>query len=128
MNPELMNSLVLAYLGDSIIELMVREYLIRNSASKKVNDLYHEATHFVSSDAHADFVGHCLENKFFTEHETAIYKRGRNTRNHKNETAQHRHSTGFEALIGYLYLNDEKARIDEIFAEFIRFVSETDLK
>lgn len=128
MNPELMNSLVLAYLGDSIIELMAREYLIRNSESKKVNDLYHEATHFVSSDAHASFVTHCLKNSFFTEHEVSIYKRGRNTKNHKNETAQHRHSTGFEALIGYLYLNENKARIDEIFAEFIRYVNETDLK
>lgn len=128
MNPEFVNCLVLAYLGDSVIELMTREHLIRTSDKKKVNELYQQATHFVSSKAHADFIHHCLSVSFLTDEEITIYKRGRNTKNHKNETAEHRCSTGFEALIGYLYLQQNQLRIDEIFAEFVRYVRETDLK
>lgn len=128
MNPEFMNSMVLAYLGDSVIELMVREYLIKESGLMKVNDLYQRATHFVSSKAHANFIHHCLDISFLNDEEVSIYKRGRNTKNNKNETAEHRCSTGLEALIGYLYLKNDNERIEEIFKEFIRFVNETDLK
>lgn len=128
MNPELMNSQVLAYLGDSVIELMTRDYLIKESGLMKVNELYQKATHFVSAKAHADFIHHCLEISFFNEKEVGLYKRGRNTKNNKNETAEHRYSTGFEALIGYLYLKEDKKRIEEIFQEFISYVNETNLK
>lgn len=128
MNPEFINSMVLAYLGDSVVELMARDYLIKESGLKKVNELYQRATHFVSSKAHADFIHYCLEKQFLTEEEVAIYKRGRNTKNHKNETAQHRCSTGFEALIGYLYLKNDNERIKVIFAEFIKYVNETNLR
>ncbi len=128
MNPDFINSMVLAYLGDSIIEFMARDYLIKESGLKKVNELYQRATHFVSSKAHADFIHYCMDIQFLTDIEVAIYKRGRNTKNHKNETAEHRCSTGFEALIGYLYLNDDNDRIHEIFAEFIKYVDETNLK
>ncbi len=128
MNPEFVNSLVLAYLGDSVIELMAREFLIRTSDKKKVNELYQQATHFVSSKAHADFIHHCLDVSFLTDDEITIYKRGRNTKNHKNETAEHRCSTGFEALIGYLYLQQNQTRINEIFSEFVKYVNETELR
>lgn len=128
MDPEFINSMVLAYLGDSVVELMARDYLIKESGLKKVNELYQRATHFVSSKAHADFIHYCLEKQFLTEEEVAIYKRGRNTKNHKNETAQHRCSTGFEALIGYLYLKNDNERIKVIFAEFIKYVNETNLR
>lgn len=128
MNPEFINSMVLAYLGDSVIELMAREYLIKESGLKKVNELYQKATHFVSSKAHADFIHYCLDNQFLTEKEISIYKRGRNTKNHKNETAEHRCSTGFEALIGYLYLENDHDRIKDIFDELIEYVNETNLK
>lgn len=67
MNSEFINSMVLAYLGDSVIELMAREYLIKESGLKKVNELYQKATHFVSSKAHADFIHYCLDNQFLTE-------------------------------------------------------------
>lgn len=128
MNPEFINSMVLAYLGDSIIELMTRDYLIKESGLKKVNELYQKATYFVSSKAHADFIHYCLDKQFLTEEEIGIYKRGRNTKNRKNETAEHRCSTGFEALIGYLYLREDHERIKEIFIEFVNYVNEINLK
>ena len=49
MNPDFINPLVLAYLGDSVLELLVRDYLVKESELKKVNELCQEATHFVSS-------------------------------------------------------------------------------
>ena len=55
MNPDFINPLVLAYLGDSVLELLVREYLIKNDL-QKVNELYQKATHYVSSKAHEDFI------------------------------------------------------------------------
>lgn len=128
MNPEFVNSLVLAYLGDSIIEFLARDYLIKESGLKKVNELYQKATHFVSSKAHADFIHHCLQQQFLTDQEISIYKRGRNTKGHKNETPEHRCSTGFEALIGYLYLQNDQERIKAIFDEFVRHVDETNLR
>lgn len=51
MNPDFINPLVLAYLGDSVLELLVRDYLVKES-ELKVNELCQEATHFVSSLSH----------------------------------------------------------------------------
>ena len=105
MNPDFINPLVLAYLGDSVLELLVREYLIKNDL-QKVNELYQKATHYVSSKAHEDFILYILEQNFLTEKEVGIFKRGRNTKTNKRDTKEHRYSTGFECLIGYLYLNN----------------------
>ena len=52
MNPDFINPLVLAYLGDSVLELLVRDYLVKESELKKVNELCQEPTHFVSSLSH----------------------------------------------------------------------------
>ncbi|RHM61481.1 MULTISPECIES: ribonuclease III domain-containing protein [Coprobacillaceae] len=115
MNPDFVNPMVLAYLGDSIIELMTREYLIRESGLAKPHELYQAARNYVSSQGHAGFIFYCLENNLLSEQEIKIYKRGRNAKNNKNETNEHRHSTGLEALFGHLYLNDQKDRMNELF-------------
>lgn len=129
MKPDFINPMVLAYLGDSIIELKVREYLIKESGLAKPKELYEEATKYVTSHAHAHFMFYALENQLLTEKEVAIYKHGRNTKNTKNETNDHRHSTGFEALIGHLYLEENSQRIDEIFSMFKYFIeNEMNLK
>ena len=120
MNPDFINPLVLAYLGDSVLELLVRDYLVKESELKKVNELCQEATHFVSSLSHEKFILHLLETDFL--------KRGRNTKTSKSDTKEHRYSTGFECLIGHLYLNECKDRIYEIFDEFKRYVNETNLR
>ena len=73
MNPDFINPLVLAYLGDSVLELLVREYLIKNDL-QKVNELYQKATHYVSSKAHEDFILYILEQNFLTEKEVGIFK------------------------------------------------------
>ena len=81
MNPDFINPLVLAYLGDSVLELLVRDYLVKESELKKVNELCQEATHFVSSLSHEKFILHLLEIDFLTEKEVGIFKRGRKRNN-----------------------------------------------
>ena len=117
MNPDFINPLVLAYLGDSVLELLVREYLIKNDL-QKVNELYQKATHYVSSKAHEDFILYILEQNFLTEKEVGIFKRGRNTKTNKRDSKEHRYSTGFECL------NNQQERIYEIFDEFKKRVNE----
>lgn len=65
MNPDFINPLVLAYLGDSVLELLVRDYLVKESELKKVNELCQEATHFVSSLSHGKIYFTFIRNKFF---------------------------------------------------------------
>ncbi|MFV0394756.1 MAG: Mini-ribonuclease 3 [Coprobacillaceae bacterium] len=116
MRADLMNPLILAYLGDGVFETMVREYLVVELEICKPNDLQKKAITFVSAAAQRKFIETALENEWLSEKEIDIYKRGRNTKTGKNETVDHSYSTGFEAIIGQLHLEDNKARIDEIFA------------
>ncbi len=111
------NSLVLAYLGDSIYEIYVREYLI-NSNINKVKELQEESKKYVSAKSQAYFLKNLLDNDFFKEEELDIIKRGRNAKvssHPKNiDIVTYKHATALETLIGYLYLNNNKNRIDEI--------------
>ena len=117
-----MNSLVLAYLGDSVYEVIVRKYLIDKGICK-VNELQKESIKFVSAKNQAEYLKEMLDNSFFSEEELSIIITARNHKNnHKPKNCDiitYKYATGFEALIGYLYLNDKKDRIYEIF-DFIR--------
>ncbi len=128
MKPELINPLTLAYLGDAVFEVYVREYLIVEKNILKPDLLAKEAINYVSASAHASFMHAALENNWLTEEEIAIYKRGRNAkvkRHNKNvNVLEHNQSSGFECLIGYLYLVEKQNRIDEIFEYFKKFVGE----
>lgn len=119
-----MSPLVLAYLGDTVYESYVREYLIKQNINKKVNDLHKSAVKYVKAKAQATII-HELESEL-TEEELRIYKRGRNQKSNtspKNaDIIDYKNATGFEALIGYLYLNDEKERLQYIVKEGIRIV------
>ncbi len=116
MRPELINALTLAYLGDAYFELLVREYLIRETDISKSYEYQKNAIVFVNAKSHMAFMYYAMENQLLSEKEIDIYKRGRNSKSgSKNETVAHSHSTGFEAIIGHLYLEDNKERIQEIF-------------
>lgn len=110
------NVLVLAYLGDSIYEIYVREYLI-NKNIVKINDLQQEAILYVSAKAQSDFVNKLIENNILLDKEIDIFKRARNHKqNHKPKNTDiitYKNATGLESVIGYLYLND-KERLDYI--------------
>lgn len=129
MKPELIHPLVLAYLGDGVFEVYVREYLVKECQLAKPDLLQKRATFYVSARAQAGFMKYAIENELLSEEEIGIYKRGRNaksTRTMKNTSViTHNQSSGFEALIGHLYLIEKKDRISEIFEMYKRYVDET---
>ncbi len=115
-----MNNLVLAYLGDAVYELYVREFLIHNGLSK-VKDLQNSAVKYVSAEAQANILEELINNGIIREEELDIIKRGRNAHSHYNKSTDiitYKKSTGFETLIGYLYLNN-RDRLDEIMKEVL---------
>lgn len=123
-NPQLINSLALAYLGDSIYEVYVREYLLKNNIVK-VNELQKSAVKYVSAKGQYKYLISMIENKFLTEEEITIVNRARNHKSHtspKNtDIITYKYSTGLEALIGYLYLSNKKSRINDIMNYIFNF-------
>ena len=111
------NSLVLAYLGDTIYEDYIREYLIRSGIGN-VNDLQKASIKFVSAKAQCDILKRLISENFFNVEELTIIKRARNHKSishPKNcDIVTYRYATGFEALIGYLKLEGNINRIEEI--------------
>lgn len=120
----IISPLVLAYLGDTVYESYVREYLIKKNINKKVNDLHKSAIKYVNAKAQATVI-HAIEDEL-TEDEERIYKRGRNQKSHtspKNaDIIDYKHATGFEALIGYLHLNNESDRLNYIISKGIDII------
>ena len=106
----------LAYLGDCVLELCVREWLVRKGLSSSAT-LNSEALAFVRASAQAEAMKKILP--LLSEEEEAVFRRGRNighTNVPKSATvAQYRNATGMEALFGYLHLLGRKDRIDELF-------------
>ena len=117
----MMSPLTWAYIGDSVYELYIRNYLV-NTTHLKPHKLHIEAIKYVKAKAQAEILNK-LE-KELTEKEKEIVKRGRNAENHhlpKNATVQeYMYSTGFEALIGYLYLTKQDDRLSKILEKCIR--------
>ena len=110
-----MENLVLAYLGDAVYELYVREYLIKKGFGK-VNDLQNESLKYVSATSQRKILEHLIDKNILTSEELDIINRGRNAQSHRSKTTDivtYHKSTGFECLIGYLYQNN-KSRLDEI--------------
>ena len=107
----------LAYLGDCIIELCVREYLVESGVSSSA-ELNKRALEFVRAAAQAEAMKNLLP--LLDEEENAVFHRGRNL-GHTNTpraatVAQYRAATGMEALFGYLHLAGKQERIKELFA------------
>lgn len=113
----------LAFLGDAVWSLVVREYLIENGEGKG-KKLQKESISFVSAKAQASFYESLHEEKYLSEYEEEIFHRGRNSNTGavpKNTDVQvYRMSTGFEAMIGALHLENKDERIQEIFREVLK--------
>lgn len=117
MNTDSMNVITLAYLGDSVYEVYIREYLI-NKGIVYVDDLQREAIKYVSAKSQAKILDYLVNNNYLSEEEVNIVKRGRNYKrdSHPKNTdiITYKKSTGFECLVGYLYLSKNINRLDEI--------------
>lgn len=124
-NPRLINGLALAYVGDAIYELRIREYLIRQGQTKP-NILHTQATTYVSAKAQAFLIDQLVESDKLTEDEMDFFKRGRNAKSYskaKNTDAQtYSFSTGFEAVMGYLHLTEQSERLNELVDWCIRTI------
>ena len=111
------SALTLAYIGDCIYDLVIRSVVIFHS-KKAVNDLHKKTTRFVKAETQAVMIQGLIDNEILTEEEKAVYKRGRNTKSHtmaKNASIiAYRKATGFEAVLGYLYLTDQMERLLEL--------------
>lgn len=115
-DPKRLSPLNLAFIGDAVFELFVRERLVC-MGNRPVNDLHREAVKQVCSSAQAQFAKNLLP--ILTPEETEILRHGRNAHtNHvpKNSAVADYHAaTAFETLFGYLYLNGELDRLKELF-------------
>ena len=111
------NVLVLAYMGDTVYEDYIRKCLI-NKGIGNVNDLQTEALKYVSAKAQAKFIQYMIDNNLLSESELDIVKRARNykTTSHPKscDIITYKYATGLEALIGYLYLDNNIERLNEI--------------
>ncbi len=107
--------LTLAFIGDVVYDLIIRTLVVENG-NAPVNKLHRKVSSLVKAPAQMELF-HRIEDRL-TEEEMAVYKRGRNAKSFtsaKNASiTEYRSATGFEALIGYLYLNNEFSRILDI--------------
>ena len=115
--PNLYSPLTLAFVGDGVYELYVRTRLMQKG-NLQANKLHKLAIHYVKAAAQAGSI-HAIMDKL-SEEEVAVYKRGRNAKSAtvpKNaDVAQYRMATGFEALLGFLYLGGRAERLREVMA------------
>lgn len=110
-----MSPLVWAYMGDAVYEKFIREYVIRQGLCK--NGLLHKKSiKYVSAKGQSQILKEIED--FLTDEEKDIVRRGRNSNPHstaKNaDIVEYKYATGFEALIGWLYLNEKEERLEEI--------------
>ena len=109
--------LTLAYIGDCVYELTIRTLLV-NKGNAPVNKLNKKASDLAKAPTQSKMISMLVENELLTGEELAVYKRGRNAKSFstaKNATvSDYRRATGFEALMGYLYLKEDFSRILEL--------------
>lgn len=107
--------LTLAYLGDAVYEIIIRTIIVEK-ANAPVNKLHKRSSALVKAETQANIIKKIEEN--LTDEEESVYKRGRNAKSNtvaKNATmVDYRMATGFEALIGYLYLKEDFGRIIQL--------------
>ena len=110
------NPLVMAYMGDTVYERYVREYLILKGVTK-IGELQKLSLDYVSAKSQRHHLERLMDSSFLTEEELDIVKWGRNAKGAKTKHADivtYRLATGLEALIGKLYFDKKNDRIDEI--------------
>ena len=118
----MMSPLTWAYVGDSIYELYIRTYLANNT-NLNPHKMHVESIKYVKAGAQYKI----LKQLELTDKEKDIVRRGRNTKNQKKKKnasiEEYSYSTGFEALIGYLYLNKDYERLEKILEDCIDIVN-----
>lgn len=113
-DPNLLPPTTLAYIGDAVYELFIRAKLVEKGITN-VNELHHKAITFVSAEAQAKALS--FLNGYLNGEELDLVRRGRNAKTRVPRNAglmEYRYSTGFECLVGYLYLKKDFERLENI--------------
>lgn len=117
MNPADLNGANLAFVGDAVLSLYVRTWLLEQGYTRS-RDLQRLSVQFVNANAQARFMQSLLAEGALTEEELEIYRRGRNHRGGSRaksaDVVTYRVATGFEALLGYWHLAGETERLDHV--------------
>ena len=119
--------LTLAYIGDSIYDLIIKS-LVVNEGNRPVKELHRQTSRYVKASAQSQMM-RVLQDKL-TEEEHGVYKRGRNAKSvspaRNQSVTDYRRATGFEALMGYLYLRKEWTRMLELVKEGLESLAESE--
>lgn len=117
--PNQYSPLALAYIGDGVYELYVRSRVIEEHSNLPAHKLHLHTVKYVKAHAQSNSI-EALQN-ILTEEEAAVYRRGRNAKSAtvpKNANiVEYRRATGFEALIGYVYLTGDTERLNKLMDE-----------
>ena len=110
------SSLALAHVGDAVYELLVRSWLCKKEPGR-VSDIHARAVEYGNASAQAAAAERIID--ALSEQERSVFKRGRNAKvnsvPHNSTIAEYHYSTGLETLFGWLYLNGDEKRIEELF-------------
>lgn len=125
MDPRSYSPLVLAYIGDAVYELLIRTRVI-NQGSMQVSKMHKKSASLVKAETQANMIKALMEE--LTSEELAVYKRGRNAKAMtmaKHATMiDYRMATGFEALMGYLYLSEQYERMMQLVHDGLEQIGE----
>jgi len=118
-----LNPLVLAIVGDAIYEVFIRTYLVEKNRDMNAHKIHVKAIEYVKAHAQSEYMKFLIEG--LDEEELGIFKRARNAKSGtipKNaDLNEYKWATGFEALVGFLYLSEKNERLNEIFEKIINF-------
>lgn len=126
------NGSALAYIGDAVYEVAIRKHLL-DLGDTQANRLHKQAIKYVEAQGQADIMQFWLgQESFLSQDEIDFYRRGRNHKaNTKAKNASigaYRQATGFEALIGWLFLSQQEVRLKELISNAIAFIDEREEK
>lgn len=119
------NPINLAFMGDCVYEVHIREYIVRKFPTLKINEIHRKAVAFAKAKSQANVIQTLRESGILTQEEWCWVKKGRNQHSMapKNvSVADYKYATGFETLLGYLYLVGKKDRITVLIEEAIKIV------
>ena len=121
------NTTALAYIGDAVYEIQVRKHCL-DKVSLNVDKLHSAVVKFVRAEGQAKAVKKMAAENFLTEEEMAVYKRARNHKiasKPKNaDPVTYKTATGFEALLGWLELEGQKERLEEVISRAVEIIEE----
>lgn len=117
MDAKLCSGLDLAYIGDAYYELIVRNHFI-NSGITKVNDLHKKVIKYTCAEHQSKVIKYFIKENMLSQEEISMFKRGRNSNTNKTRKTlskeDYNNATGFESLIGYLYMSNMLDRALEL--------------